>query len=195
MARARFDALARAVARHGSRRALLRALAAGVPVAALAARFQPPAARAAAGCADDGNECEIDKDCCSGGCGADGRCLLSPGARCKAKARCASGICKGKPKKKRCRCGDGRQACAKSCCAPNATCEDIPGGGRSCFLDTGRQPGDPCSNPGQCAIAICTGGTCRCGDGREVCGFVCCESDQTCQLVNGVLFCVEAGED
>jgi hypothetical protein len=103
----RFDTLTKALSAP-SRRKFLRLLAATFLVPAALQRRD---LRAAADCTVGGAPCDPVITCCSGACGADGRCPLDPGQQCETAAQCGSGVCQvvgttevvvpGKKKKKK----------------------------------------------------------------------------------------------
>ena len=94
----RFDAVTRAVARLGSRRALLRVLGGGAGAVVLSGLSQRGASSAR--CKNLGRKCDKNRDCCDGRC-KRGRCRCTRDKHCKSSEYCKRGRCKVVP------CGAG----------------------------------------------------------------------------------------
>ncbi len=146
-------------------------------------------------CRKPGDSCTAGTDCCSGACGADGRCPANYGCEligepCSVPMECCSGIC----------------------------ADPGTGGGLSCQAIDGCRPvGEVCSNGSECCSQLCTFDAAagfshcsrapNCAPAGEVCviGFTdkaCCASrdgsglspPQYCvATVSGVSRCVEVG--
>ena len=87
---ARFDAVTRAVARLGSRRAVLRFLGGTAGASLLAGLGQ---SEASAKCKNHGRKCDKNRDCCDGRC-KRGRCRCTRDAHCASDEYCKRGRCK-----------------------------------------------------------------------------------------------------
>ena len=88
---ARFDAVTRAVARLGTRRAALRVLG-GVAGASLLAGLGQRGASSAR-CKNLGRKCDKNRDCCDGRC-KRGKCRCTRDTHCKSSEYCKRGRCK-----------------------------------------------------------------------------------------------------
>jgi hypothetical protein len=137
-----FDATARWLARHGSRRAALR-LGVGV-LAAVPALLAPGGTTAA--CRKPGKECSRGQQCCSGLC-KGGRCRSAPGqGTCTIAADVCAGTGVGCVAGQPCSCfvtSRGAAFCGArfdnvcSSCREDADCEFVTGPGSACVRRTG----------------------------------------------------------
>ncbi len=201
----RFDEIARAAA-TGSRRRLLKALAAGVLAgpAALLGREE-----AAAGCPRGKKRCRgrcIAKDRCCGGCPKchhcdGGRCVPNPVPLCDPE-QCQQAFCDVAANDWTCEstCGEGDVCCNGHCepactngCDPDpgqaCLCEKPPAGKTYCSAEHTCVDGqtDP-NHCGSCGNACaegepCVDGQCKatCPSGETPCGDVCCAKHEACR--------------
>lgn len=200
----RFDEVARTLARHTTRRALL-ATALALPFAGRSALARPNGHRVV--CRPLGVGCTRNDQCCSLRCETDRRAPRNIRNRCGCPERTIScnGACIDRDDPENCgRCGN---VCdfAENCISGICTCgyETVCDAGDTCCMGEGAFCTDLATSPwscGQCGFACspdvaCVGGVCQ-----EPCGNRCTEQE-TCKddvcLCNGVLcredyFCFSA---
>ena len=193
----RFDHIAKALASAGSRRRLLRGLAAGA-LGGLLARVAPAAAaparvreREQAGdrnqddtgeteagerdaaerrrCSRLNRRCGEDKKCCNGLTCKRKRCLCKPGTK----------PCNGKciPQENCCELGDCTGT-GKFCPAPNTPC--VCFAGIDCGGNCTAPDGDCCSDADCAGGKTCQGNVCRCPSGQKPCNGGCIPQSQCC---------------
>jgi hypothetical protein len=181
----RFDALARALSRLGSRRGLLAAALGGATT--LSGRD------AAAICRKGGADCTRDRQCCSERCLGNGTCSCRkasgrsvgckpPEDRCQKTTCSSTGRCVESPKKQGAPCGTGTSCDASAKCV--ASCEDgvkTPGTDET-DVDCGGSCPTKCANGKACTNSDgsdCASGNC-CGDTcRECCETADCNGNET----------------
>jgi hypothetical protein len=142
--------------------------------------------------------------CCTGVCGADGRCpqpnelCRSAGEACQTGGDCCTNVCEaGKCSSAQCRdveqsCTSADQCCTRTC--TNGKCADIPGSTSECKV-----LGQGCTTGADCCSTNCQGGVCTraysckaygdvCQTNAECCGNACSAGDGgvgRCQFVTG----------
>ncbi|MGB8930647.1 MAG: hypothetical protein WCC48_05285 [Anaeromyxobacteraceae bacterium] len=154
-------------------------------------------------CIEDGLTCNAAEPCCSGACGADGKCPVnagtcrSPGAGCTAGSQCCSGSCDTQTAtctntqciKTPNGCTDPSQCCSGtgSCSlTTSGVCEVLPPG--TIANDTCKTLGESCAVGTDCCSTNCKSGTCtaayNCNASGDICykGTDCCSG--TCDLSN-----------
>lgn len=163
----RFDNLARRLAQGTSRRQFLKGAAGAAIGGSLVTAGMLRALPAAAACANPGDSCSADSDCCQGSCSEQGACYCQDPDRPVLGCSCDTGT--ENP------CG----ATTLQCCPSG----DTPGGAGVCTSSsvscnpTGQcaNPGDSCSADSDCCQGSCSEqGACYCQDpDRPVLGCSC----------------------
>jgi hypothetical protein len=152
----RFDLLARAIARGGSRRQVLKGLAGGALAGGFLGAVRAPRAAAQDECVPGGGSCETGDDCCSGLCNQNGICYCTDPSRPPIGCPCTTGTDDA--------CGDTTLLCCPTTNEPGG-----PGictsGMVGCNPLGCHQPGESCEINGDCCQGQCSDeGVCYCTD-------------------------------
>ena len=173
----RFDRWTKTMARGGSRRVVVRALAGGALAAGLGRLGR---AAVAAACQKKGKPCDQDQDCCSKRC-KHGTCLCSKaGKGCTNANDCCSS-------------GGGAGTCSgatETCCRlPGEPCQQT----NPCCVDGSRCEAPAGGGPKRCCLR--QGESCAFDGGSEACcnGLICAADTQECE-VPGAVYCLHVGQ-
>lgn len=188
----RFDQLARALSGAGTRRGLLRMVAALPLLAGLADVPDAAADSCARKCRKKSNKkarrrcrkrcqkpqppaCETNADCLPGEVCQNGQCLPGPDecttdGDCGACESCGNGVCVST-------CGQGAICRGDQCCQPLTACPD----GRDCGVMDDQCGGLLQCGPNSCGDGFfCFDNRCFCPQGYETCQGACCDVDEVC---------------